>query len=275
MGFIALRLVNYLFLREKHSMRLHLFIWITTLFLLTSKGIPVAAQSSEELNLNLSRDFGYSSGTGKIQGTFSMRVSGPENLSRVEFLIDGEIMYETDSTPFRYQFQTGDYPTGVHVLSARGYTSDGNVLSSNERRVEFVTSQESWQQVLKIIVPLFGVIFIVSAASILIPVLTGKGKKESVPLGSPRSYGALGGAICPKCGRPFSIHIYGLNLVIGKLDRCPHCRRWSFVNRASPQELRNAELAELKEIPEVDQDYEDSEETRLRKELDESKYQDI
>lgn len=235
----------------------------------------VSAQSEDELNLNLSRDFGYSSGTGKIQGTFSMRVSGPDNLSRVEFLIDEEKMHEVSNPPFRYQFKTDDFPTGVHVLSAIGYTADGDILRSNERRVEFVTAQEGWQSALKIILPLFGLIFVVSAASVLIPIITGKGKKSSVPLGSPRSYGVLGGAICPKCGRPFSIHIFGMNLVIGKLDRCPHCRRWSFVHRASPQDLRMAELAELEQATEDEIEALPPEESRLRKDLEESKYQDL
>lgn len=257
-------------------MKNNINVWI---FLLLALNLPllatISAQSEDDLNLNLSRDFGYSSGTGKIQGTFSMGVSGPENLSRVEFLIDDEIMHEVSVPPFRFQFKTDDFPTGVHVLSAIGYTLDGNILRSNERRVEFVTAQEGWQQALKIILPIFGLIFIISAASILVPIITGKGTKGGVPLGSPRSYGMLGGAICPKCGRPFSIHIFRMNLVIGKLDRCPHCGRWSFVHRASPQELRKAEIAELEQSTEDKLEVLLPEETRLRRDLEESKYQDL
>jgi hypothetical protein len=240
--------------------------------------IPIGsiyAQTEEDLTLNLSRDFGYSSGTGKIQGTFSLHVSGPDNLASVEFLIDDEVIAEVNSPPFRYQFNTGTYSEGVHTISARGYTTDGSVLASNERRVEFVSAEVVPQQVFKIILPIFALVFIISIVSILIPTLAGKGKGSSLPLGSPRTYGMSGGAICPKCKRPFSIHLLSLNLLIGKLDRCPYCGRWSIVRRASPQELQTAEEAELDQIPESSKERQVSEEEKLKKDIDESKYQDI
>ncbi len=47
--------------------------------------LPVLAQDEQRLSLRLSRDFGYSSGSGRVQGAFSMIASGPENLERVQF----------------------------------------------------------------------------------------------------------------------------------------------------------------------------------------------
>ena len=53
--------------------------------------IPAFAQDEDEtLTLRLSRDFGYGGG-GRIQGRFSVRASGPDNMMRVEFIIDGEV----------------------------------------------------------------------------------------------------------------------------------------------------------------------------------------
>jgi Bacterial Ig domain len=255
----------------KNVIRLLLIISLLSIIPLRA----IEAQTEEDLNLDLSRDFGYSSGTGKIQGTFSMRVSGPDNLSRVEFLMDGKVIADVIEPPFRFQFNTDTYSLGIHTLSAVGYTTDDKVLQSNERRVEFVSAQEGSQQALKIVLPLLAVVFLIAIFSILIPTLTTKGKNSVVPLGSPRKYGISGGAICPKCGRPFSIHFFGLNLLIGKLDRCPHCGRWSIVRSVSPQELRAAELAELSQISQGEKDLQPQVEDKLKKEIEDSKYQDI
>jgi hypothetical protein len=83
--------------------------------------------------LRLSRTFGYSSGTGDIQGTFTIGVSGPENLTRVIFYIDDEVMGEVVESPFVLRFRTGDYTLGVHTLKAVGYTSAGAELQSKSK----------------------------------------------------------------------------------------------------------------------------------------------
>ena len=58
--------------------------------------------------------------------------------------------------------------------------------------------------------------------------------------------------------------------LFNKLDRCPYCGRWGFLRRRSLEELRAAEAAELDGVqgfePEI------SEEEKLRKELDDSRY---
>ena len=68
---------------------MYFFLVTSLLWLTILQPIPAQAQNNEdELLLSLSRDFGYSSGTGRIQGTFSMKASGPEDLERVVFYID-------------------------------------------------------------------------------------------------------------------------------------------------------------------------------------------
>jgi len=95
---------------------------------------PVLAQETNELNLRLSRDWGYSSGSGKIQGLFTLTASSPENLERVVFYIDDQIIGEATESPFRYQFDTDNYPLGVHTIMATGVTSDGREVISNQYR---------------------------------------------------------------------------------------------------------------------------------------------
>ena len=237
--------------------------------------MPVQAQGESELILTLSRDFGYSSGTGRIQGAFSMKVSGADNLQRVVFLIDGQPIGEDSQAPFSIQFRTGDYSLGVHTLSAVGYTSDGRELLSNEARREFVSPDEGMQTAMRIAIPIIGVSFGVILLSALLPVILGRRKGTGIPLGSPRSYGMLGGTICPKCRRPFSIHIWGINLLAGKLDRCPYCGRWSLVRHVSLEALKAAEAAELEMAKEGESDLSRSPEEALRKDLDDSRYLDL
>ena len=120
---------------------------------------PSRGQSDEQLTLSLRRNFGYSSGTGKIQGTFTMKVTAPEGIEYVIFQIDGEEIGSKESRPFELRFQTDDYPLGIHTLSAIGFSQDGGEFSSNQVRVEFVTAETGWSSVTKILFPLLGVIF--------------------------------------------------------------------------------------------------------------------
>ena len=220
------------------------------LLLLIWTGIlTVWAQGEGELTLNLSRDFGYSSGTGRIQGRFTMKASGPDDLEKVAFWIDDQVIGEDIEPPFSIQFHTDNFAQGVHTLRAIGYTSGGLELHSNEYRQEFVEAEEGYQSAIKIIMPILGVTFAAILVSFLFPLLTGRKRGSSLPLGAPRSYGVLGGAICPKCGRPFGVHIWGFNLLIGKLDRCPYCGKWSMVRRAPYEVLKAAEAAELEMQP--------------------------
>jgi len=260
--------------RPAFSLKRTTFLLLISLFSL-SIYLPGWAQEQEEFRLSLRRDFGYSSGTGRIQGSFSAIVEGPDNLDRVIFLIDGQEMGEITQPPFELKFHTGDYPLGVHTLSARGYTADGKELVSNEQRREFVPAEEGLETAGKIVIPLVGVVILVMLLSYVLPSVLGRKKGSHLPLGAPRSYGLLGGAICPKCGRPFGMHIWGLNLVAGKLDRCPHCGRWSLVRRAWPDALRTAEEAELQQVQPGEPGQSTSDEDDLRKELDDSRYQNL
>jgi DNA-directed RNA polymerase subunit RPC12/RpoP len=234
-----------------------------------------AAQQGTGLSLNLSRNFGYSSGAGRIQGSFTLKASGPENLQRVVFYIDDQQVGEATQSPFNYSFNTGSFSPAQHTLSAIGYTSDGKELHSNNITAQFITSEQANQSTLRIILPILGVVLLAILFSALIPMLSTRGKTESPAPGTQRNYGMTGGTICPKCGRPFSIQFWGINLPMGKLNRCPYCGKWSFVRRRSMDDLRAAEQAELDQSSGEAVAPHLSEEEKLRKELDNSKYQDM
>ncbi len=245
------------------------FFFALTLCLLTV--FAVQAQG-EELAISFSRDFGYSSGGGDIQGLFSITVKGPDTLAKVDFYIDGQIIGSDSEAPFKLQFNTDNYPLGQHEIYAVGATSDGRELKTRIVHAKFVSADEGWQAALKIAGPVLGISLLAVLLAAVIPVLTGR-ERVDLPFGTPRTY-PLGGAICPKCQRPFAVHIWGLNMLTHKYDRCPYCGKWSFVRRAPMEMLRIAEQAELARAGEKAQVQGLTEEEKLKKELDESRFHD-
>lgn len=211
--------------------------------------LPAGAQTpAPELVLYVRRNMGYGGGS-QIQGSFRMEVEGPANLTAVTFKIDTTVVDTLTAAPFRVDFQTDDYGLGWHAMTAEAQTADGRTLVSAPRRFEFVDASVGNSAALRIVGPLFGIILGVMAVVFVLSMLpTWTGRRKPVPLGAPRDYGVLGGTICPKCGRPFPLHLWSINISFaGKYDRCDHCGKWNLVRRASPEALRAAEAAELRQ----------------------------
>jgi len=223
------------------------------------------------LTVKLSRDWGYGGLNGDIQGTFSIKAGGPADLTRVVFYIDYDVLGEVTSAPFSLQFVTDAYEPGVHMLSATGYTASGQILTADAIEVNFVTAEEGNRAAVRIVVPLLAVAAGAILLMLLFSLITGR-KLKSLPPGTPRQY-PLGGGICPKCGRPSALQVFGLNMVVGKLQPCPYCGKWSIIRRAPLDRLRAAEQAELEAA--AGPAPVSSEEDRLRKELDDSRYQGL
>lgn len=235
--------------------------------------LPAAGQSTEPLKLRLNRIFGYSMGS-EMQGTFNLKATGPGDLTRVTFYIDGAVLAEDTEAPFQVQIHTDNYQLGTHTFSAAGVTSSGAELASNQIQGKFVSAAEGGSAGLRILIPVLAVVLGAFVVSTLLTLATSS-KLRNLPPGAPRSYGFSGGAICPSCGRPFGMHVFGLNLVVGKLDRCPFCGKWSLMRRASPEALRHAEQAELLQAKGEGGAPVVSEEEKLRREMEASRYQDV
>lgn len=233
------------------------------------------SQQDEQLEIMLRRNWGFSSGTGKIQGTFTIRTNGPEDLTGVVFTIDDQVVGEANEEPYGLRFVTDDYPLGVHQIQATGFDASGAQIRSNTIQVEFVSADQGWQAASNILIPIVVVILAAVGLAVLVPLVFTRGKKEQLAPGAPRTYGIYGGAVCPKCSRPFSRHIYGLNLGTHKYDRCPYCGKWSLVRRASPEALAAAEAEEIKTARAGAFVPEKMEEERLRQEIEDSRYDDL
>ncbi len=234
------------------------------------------AQTADRLSLRLSRTFGYSSGTGDIQGTFKLTATGPDNLVKVAFYLDDQVLGEVTQSPFALSFSTDSYPNGLHTFKAVGTTADGTDYQSNEIEGNFVSAGQGMKAAGRIIIPLLSLVLVLMLLSFFVPVLLRRGKMEELAPGTPRNYGIKGGAICPRCQRPFVLHLFSVNLGPNrKYERCPYCGRMGIVKTRSLKDLRAAEAAELEQAHLAGQVPEESEEDKLRKELENSRYRDI
>jgi len=248
-----------------------LIIFFTALFLATAA--PALAQS--EFTLNVHRNFGFSSGS-QIRGSFTAPVVGGGPVARVVFLIDGKVMVETSTEPYKLDFQTSAYPSGWHELSAEIHLKDGRTLATPVRRLEFVSAAQESESMQKILFPTLGGLFALIAGGMALQFLFLRNRPRlELPYGVPRKYGFNGGGVCPRCNRPFALHWWGLNSGFkSKYDRCDFCGKWSVVKRLSAGELAEAELAELKMAQPETMPEAKSEEEQLKELIDNSRYID-
>jgi hypothetical protein len=252
-------------MKKKHIAALIIFLGM--LFISTS----TAYAQENAYNVSVRKDFGYS-WANDIQGRFSISLVGDEaNVDQVTFYIDDEILSTVRTSPFRYQFTTDDFSAGAHQLYAEVQLRDGSSQLTPALIYDFLDRKAANQQLVKVLVGIGGAMLAVFGIVALVQTLFMKGRKKSThTLGTPRSYGLLGGTICPKCGKPFPRHIWGMNLMVGRLDRCENCGKWVMTMRATPEALRLAEEAELDQVN-LDET-ETPHQHKVREDLDETKY---
>jgi hypothetical protein len=117
----------------------------------------------------------------------------------------------------------------------------------------------------------FGVVALVARNVLVRPA-------KPAPLGSSehRDYGSVGGAVCRSCGLPFARNFLDLNLLGGKLTRCPHCGKLAILSAATPDQLYAAEDLERRTlggtIPAA-APAPVSEEEKLRRRIEDSRYE--
>ncbi len=247
------------------ALRKRLLLLFLAVCLLPSAAL--AQGQDQGLKLSLSRDFGYAGG-GRIQGRFTARAEGPDGITSVSFWIDGQLMGTVSEPPYRYSFSTGDYELGLHTIHASAETSAGVTLESEPISREFVSAEASWQEAMRLAGPILLATLVLVLLGSILPAVTRR--RAPFELGQ---YGAAGGAVCRHCGMPFSRSFLAPNLVLGKLERCPHCRKWGIASRASLELLRAAEERYRQDAHEGEVVFENAEdETRRR--LEESRFEE-
>ncbi len=80
-----------------------------------------------------------------------------------------------------------------------------------------------------------------------------------------------GMAICRKCGQAFPRSFFGLNLMTGKLVKCPHCGAWAVLPAASPAEIERAQAPQQARQESASAPV--SADEALRRQIEQSKYE--
>jgi hypothetical protein len=247
---------------------------ITFGLVLLLAAVPLAAmlaQDAGELTLRLNRDFGYAGFGIDIQGTFSIIAEGPDSLREVRFLIDGDLVAVDSEAPFRTQFNTDAFPPGIHHLSAEGTLTDDSTISSNRIEREFLSNEQVNESMKNLLAPVLGLVVVFMLIGVLGPMLMNR-KSGKPAVGQ---YGMAGGAVCKQCGLPFSRKMLSPNLLLGKLERCPHCGKWQLSARAWGETLSAAEdRLRAAQSDGGSAEVGLNEDERLRRQLDESKFDD-
>ena len=249
-----------------------LFFCTAALLLLVST--QVQAQEIE-FRLDVNRDFGYGNGS-DVRGNFSLTIYGAqESIHAVKYLMDGQEIGQVSQAPFRFRFSTGDYPDGLHELSAVIETTDNRSVTTPVVRLNFISSAQQSAAMKRIFGLVLAMVVILGGIGIATQFITLRSGKHTAP-GAPRRYGLLGGTICPHCNRPYSIHIWSVSLIGGRLDRCEHCGKWAFIQRRHPDVLAAAEKAGLQAAQAEENTLpgaaEESDEEKLHRLIDESRY---
>jgi len=258
----------------KTNRSLPIFIFASLLLalgLLAAVAGPAFAQDGYRVSVN--KEFGFNNGS-QIRGDFSIALVGDEsNVASVTFLIDGQELAVVPQAPFKTKFKTQAYTDGIHDLGAAVTLKDNSTVNAEPARFKFLSAQEESGAMQKILIPLLALVFGFMALGMGTQFLAGRGKPAGGPEpGTQRSYGFAGGSICPKCNRPTPRHMTGINLVVGKLDRCENCGKWSIMRGYPLDVLRAAEAAERAAGQSTSPVSEKSEEDKLRDMLDDSRY---
>ena len=241
--------------------------FLVAIFALGCSVVGAEAQTpSSGLDLRISKIFGFNL-AGRIQGTFRLTASGRDDLERVRFVIDGDTLGEVSAPPFSLSFDTTSHALGRHVLAAIGTTSSGLSLESPPVTVEFVSPDSALGSTMQIIVPVLVIALGVSVLAIVVPLIGG-----GCVAYRPGEYGMVGGAVCPRCNLPFSRHLIAPNFLGYRLERCPHCGKWSLATRAKAQDLAAAEarLQAQADATPAPSDGKDS----MRRMIDESRFEE-
>jgi hypothetical protein len=228
----------------------------------------VSAQNSGPIiELAVRKEYGYQLGT-QLQGRISIEASSSDALARVEFFIDDRAIALVEQAPFRTTFSTSDYAVGEHCIHAEVMTLTGQSAASPTQCYEFLSPEESMGAVMDFVLPLLVSIILLMGLGMAATAWMSR-RADGFQLGK---YSGAGGAVCRHCQLPFGRHLLSLNLLVGKLERCPHCGKWGILPRASMADLESAERR-FKEDAKRGITHSVDEESRWKQQIEDSRYE--
>lgn len=199
------------------------------------------AQTESPWVLRLTRNFGYGSGS-DIQGNMTLYLDGDlSTVGKVIYYMDDKVMAEVAQDPFKLPFTTDDFAPGVHKMKVEIHSTDGTVTPAGPIVYNFLSAAESGKKTTSILFMVIGI----SLAAMGISWFISSRQKGDTPV----TGGMHGLAVCNRCGKIFARSFFGMNMVVGKFERCPHCGKWQITRRASPMEIEWADQQERAEEP--------------------------
>ena len=213
--------------------RVAFIVAIVVLFLVVS---PVLA-SDGDYSLVFKREFGVGL-PGAVQGRMSVTIKGDlDAVDTVAYMIDAQEMAVVTAQSLKFQFNTDDYPAGEHSFYALVTTKTGELKQTAPIMMKFIAADEARTLTRNVFLGIGAILLVVVLAGVLLAKRQVKASKAH----GVSTAGLWGAAVCPKCGRAFTRTLVGLNLLFKRYEPCPHCGKWSVTQRATAQEVDQAE----------------------------------
>ena len=238
------------------------FVFLIFFFLFGLFSSAVFAQAEEaQWQLRLRRDWGYGMGS-DIQGQLTLSLQGDTSqVEQVTFYFNDVKVFEQTEAPFRFSFNTNQFPVGINTMRADVLTRDGKLHTTLPLSYNFLSSKKANKNTGLLVGGIIGVALLITALSF---VITSRGQGKDGKTG-----GMFGLAICKECGQTFPRSLFSMNVVVGKYERCPHCGKWQVTVPASEAEIAEANRASQPEPVPI------SESSHERDELEESRFIDL
>jgi hypothetical protein len=93
----------------------------------------MVAQANPTLSLSFYKDNGYGMGN-DINGFFTANAAVSQDVVRVEFYLDGQLVQNDTSAPFSWSFNTGNYTLGLHTIEATAFDSANQTATASATR---------------------------------------------------------------------------------------------------------------------------------------------
>jgi hypothetical protein len=196
------------------------------------------------ISLSIDKTSGYNTpGNTEINGYFTVYASTSSDVERVEFYLDNVLQYNDTNSPFDWHFDTNDYALGQHNITAVAFGTSGQQISAS-LSTNIVDVPILWTTIVPIL------LVVGSIALVLLSVwFFRKGYRSND---------------CPKCGYSAPQQFYFIHFGLRNyLKRCPQCGKFYFCGKS--YKPSDNDDSPPKESP--------SDEDRLRKDIDNSKYE--
>jgi len=232
-------------MNERALISFKIFFLIPLMAVAVVSSFMVVVEAAPTVQLSLRRDWGYGGFGGDINGRFTAIAQVSSDVTRVEFYLDQSFILNVSQSPFEWRFDTKDYPLGEHTIGVKAYDASGETATTEITRI-FVESPvfpTSW----------IGILIVLGIA---VPLVLYR-------LGVFGGGSSLGMTRCPRCDEVFPRKWSPVHMFNALLNTCPKCgkRFWASKIRET-EEKASAEKEQS------------SEETKLREELERSKYEE-